>query len=321
MEQDTLKVLQEIEQLFSGDFIQNLRSAERFSKYSQIYSFATENIAGYFPKLGLNGKRVLTVSGSGDHIINAYLYGARKVDSFDINMLSSAITDLKIKANKKLSLSEFKDFFFRRSNALDFSIYSGLRSQLSNKNKFFFDKAYQYFEKDGFAMRESELFNNRYDERQLKIMNNPYLQSEMAYKLAAFQLQGKQSKWICSSVEDLESRLNVEQEFDVVLLSNISDYAKTMFSGQQDYLQIFCDRVIVPLEQHLSSEGIICAAYIYDARKEQSSNEQYRSTIDDPGLRREIFESAGMKYKEVTFNSVIPEKKDAVVILQGRNGG
>ena len=44
-----------------------------FNNLSQIYSFTTEKLSGYFEKLDLKDKNVLTVAASGDHIINAFI--------------------------------------------------------------------------------------------------------------------------------------------------------------------------------------------------------------------------------------------------------
>ena len=66
-----------------------------FNNLSQIYSFTTENIAGYFEYLDFTNKNVLTVAASGDHIINAFYKGAEEVYGFDINYLALIFTELK----------------------------------------------------------------------------------------------------------------------------------------------------------------------------------------------------------------------------------
>ena len=42
-------------------------------RFSSIYLFTTENIAGYMNELDLTDKKIITVTGSSDHIINAIL--------------------------------------------------------------------------------------------------------------------------------------------------------------------------------------------------------------------------------------------------------
>ena len=51
------------------------------SEFSRIYSFTTENIAGYIEYFDLNNKNLLTIGSSGDQILNAFYNGAKDIDS------------------------------------------------------------------------------------------------------------------------------------------------------------------------------------------------------------------------------------------------
>ena len=63
--------------------------SERFvmkkSGFDSIYPFATENVSGYFEKLNLLGKSILTVGSSLDQLFNAVICGATEITVFDIN--------------------------------------------------------------------------------------------------------------------------------------------------------------------------------------------------------------------------------------------
>ena len=48
-------------------------------RFSSIYLFTTENIAGYMNELDLTDKKIITVTGSSDHIINAILKGCNNI--------------------------------------------------------------------------------------------------------------------------------------------------------------------------------------------------------------------------------------------------
>ena len=76
-------------------------------RFSSIYSFTTENIAGYMNELDLTDKKVITVTGSSDHIINVILKGCTDITTFDINPLTKYYMDLKLSAIKELSYKEF----------------------------------------------------------------------------------------------------------------------------------------------------------------------------------------------------------------------
>ena len=56
----------------------NIDKKSPFNSYSAVYVFTTENINAYYDQLDLRNKSILTVVGSGDHILNAILRGAKK---------------------------------------------------------------------------------------------------------------------------------------------------------------------------------------------------------------------------------------------------
>ena len=61
--------------------------------YCPIYLFTTENIKGITNSLDVTNKNILTVSSSGDHILNMLLNGATNIESYDINYLCTDIVD------------------------------------------------------------------------------------------------------------------------------------------------------------------------------------------------------------------------------------
>jgi len=300
--------------------------ANNFGKFSKIYPFATENVGGYMAKLDFRGKNVLSVCGSCDQAVNAYLAGAKEVVLFDLNFLSAFFADLKLAAIKSMEFEEFKKFFFRFSesgrdlnkSALNFEIYSNLRPDLNQQSRSFFDSCYLRFDFDGFAFRNSGIFNNSYDLNHLKIKINPYLQSEAKYLAAKDAVGNKSVLWLQSDVIELEKNLPVDEKFDLVLLSNISDYAKSIFEGNENYLELFCNSIVSQLRPHLTENGGICAAYVYDIRNMPCGRQAFRTDIDDPFKRDAAFQNCGMQYSEIVFESVIPEKNDGIILLNNR---
>ena len=73
------------------------------SEFSRIYSFATENIAGYIDYFDFDNKSLLTVGSSGDQVLNAFYNGARDITLFDINEYAKYYVYLKISAILSLS--------------------------------------------------------------------------------------------------------------------------------------------------------------------------------------------------------------------------
>lgn len=82
---------------------------EVFSKYNKLYLYTTENIKEYMID-DLSEKSVLSVTGSGDHFLNAAYMNASVIDTFDINKLTIYLLKLKKCAISYLSCkSQYKN--------------------------------------------------------------------------------------------------------------------------------------------------------------------------------------------------------------------
>ena len=59
-------------------FLEKIRKEEADFLKAPIYLYGTEAIGSYYKPLKLKGKSVLTINGSGDQVLNAYYFGAKK---------------------------------------------------------------------------------------------------------------------------------------------------------------------------------------------------------------------------------------------------
>lgn len=285
-----------------------------FNNLSPIYSFTTENIAGYFEYLDFTNKNVLTVAASGDHIINAFYKGAKEVYGFDINYLALIFTELKLVALQNLNYKEFLGFFMindkndieKNRNVLDYKVYiNKLRKGLSKSVAENWDMLYENFNNNGYELRNSYIFNNKYDSNKLKIDSNIYLKNERIYYMTREKIKEKEIHLINCSYQNLDILINVKR-YDIILMSNISDYIKEIYEKDKNYLE----RYIKELEEKMKNKGnkIICA-YIYDI------NNSHRSQIDNVKLRKNIFKKIKIDYTEKKFKSVILNCVDEIIIL------
>ena len=80
------------------------------TNFYPFYAVTNENL-GYFADLNIAGKDALTVTGSGDHALNLAFFGAKSVETFDINHLTFLAFDLKKNAILHLSRKEFIEFY------------------------------------------------------------------------------------------------------------------------------------------------------------------------------------------------------------------
>ena len=197
-------------------------------KFCKIYSFTTENIAGYMDELDLTNKKIITVTGSSDHIINAILKGCLNITTFDINPYAKYYMDLKISALKELSYQEFLDFLLYDSEkSFSFEIISKLN--MEDESKMFWLRELAKNDNDGLKVKHSNLFNLEYFDVQNKIACNLYLNQDN-YDIIKKKLEFVKINFIESNLKNLE----INDHYDYMFLSNISDYISTIY--EDNYL-------------------------------------------------------------------------------------
>lgn len=278
----------------------------KYKKYSKLYSFTTENIKSYYKFLNFKNKKVLTVSASGDHAINAILDGAITVDTFDINKFSNYYSELKYVGLKRLNYYEFINYFTISNNSFSYEIFGKLKELLSNNTFMFFDGLYRHFDYNGNKFRNSEIFNNLYDIKDSKINYNKYLDKSY-YLLAKHKIKNKDINFICTSFIDLNKHF--DKTYDIILLSNISDYIKDIF--KDNYLEKYKILIEGKLSKLLNSNGIIVLAYIYDYNFENIG----RTDIDNEDIRKKLFNDKN--YQIHIFDSALGENKvDAIIVYR-----
>lgn len=288
-----------------------------FNKVSQIYSFTTENIAGYFDYLQFENKNVLTVAASGDHIINAFYKDAKTVIGFDINYLALIFTELKLVALQQLEYEEFLQFFMinQRNNleknkgVLNYTIYkTKLKNHLSENAEKNWNILYQNFNNNGYELRNSYIFNNKYDSNNVKINSNLYLKSELAYNIAKEKIKDKEIILINSNYRDINCyHLPNLENCDIIIMSNISDYIKNLYNMNSNYLEEYIKDIMYKFKK--KNNKIVCA-YLYDIQ-----NSEYRSEIDNPMIRKNVLNKLYVTYTEKKFKSVIDNCIDNVIIV------
>lgn len=288
-----------------------------FNNLSQIYSFTTENISGYFEYLDFTNKNVLTVAASGDHIINAIYKGAKQVYAFDINYLALIFTHLKLVALEQLEYEEFLQFFMinekddisRNKDALNYEIYvNRLRKFLPENIAKNWDIVYKTFENNGYKLRNSYIFNNKYDNNSIKVSSNIYLKSKSSYNKAKEKIKYKEIMLINANYKNINI-MNLPNliNCDIVLMSNISDYIKNIYNRETSHLESYIKDIIKNFKNNKNK--IVCA-YLFDIQ-----NSKCRSEIDNPIIRKNIFDKLKIKYESKNFKSVINNCTDSVIII------
>ena len=267
-------------------------------KFNSIYLFTTENIKGYMEKIDLTNKKIITVTGSSDHILNAILKGAKKILTFDVNILTKYYMDLKLEAIKKLEFDEFINMFLKETKySFNYEVIKDL--DLPKDSKEFWLKEMSKYE-NGLSFRKSNLFNTKYFNIDSKIKQNIYLNKEN-YDIIKNNLASANITFINCSVEELE----IDEKYDYMFLSNISDYLDLIF---KDNILLEYKKVIDRFKKKVSH---IYMAYIYDINKNN-----FRSDIDNLKLVKELF--GNIKIVEVeTALEGYGNINDGVIVIEG----
>ncbi len=198
----------------------------KMTNRAPIYIYATEMVSSYYNILGIRNKRVLSIVGSGDQIINAYYYGAKEVVGFDINKYSAHILDLKVNAINNLTRKEYLQFFgrFMASGSFDYDIYCTLKSQVSLETRRFFNKIYKEFNYDGQKIIKSSYFRQRSMIEAGAEDINDYLTSDRKYFKCKEILHSKKINFLTFDINDILKNEELKGKFDVINLSNVLNY-------------------------------------------------------------------------------------------------
>ena len=184
----------------------------------------------------------------------------------------------------------------------------------------FFDGLYARFANDGARLRNSDIFNNKYDFDALKIKSNLYLHSVVEYRRLSGMIGELKVQFIPATAETVAASIGC-RAFDAIFLSNLADYALGGVSRPNSTgLETFLERVLIPLSACLDERGVLVAAYVYAACRKAERGAKLRSAIDDPAQRRCVLSPFGERYQERYFEGIIDGRDDMVVVISSRPG-
>lgn len=282
-------------------------SYEPKQEFNKIYSFATENI-GFIDKLSFkNNETALVVTGSGDQAITLINYGFTKITCIDINYLANYYTQLKIAALTVLPFYSFISFFQNQSQSFNYQLYKKFSYLLTPEAEKFWNRQYINYHYNGVNLRNGELFNLHYDTWEQKVFNVPYLQSEALYSIIQKKITNCTITFITSNITEHTFKEN----YDLILLSNISDYSHKMFPG--DYIKSFKTSFVEYLLPFVNDNGLFMFSYLYDFENQGTSS--IRNKMNVPLIRQMYFKE--FQYQEFHVSSSIQNfEHDVVCYIQ-----
>ena len=222
-------------------FEKNLKMlGDNFGEYGKLYFCTNENLKEYITDL--TNMRILTVSSSGDHLLNCVCNGATIVDTFDINAYSPLYQSLKINAILYLDFEDAINYI----NILYYNLYLKFRDMLPNNVRVFFDFLYTNYS-------VSQLFNILF--HTIDVKNNCI---NSYFDFDTFMILKEKLKQLLNnhySTNIYNITYFLDCCYDKIFLSNISQYCDgESFINYLKYLSDF----------YVNDEGEIYFAYLYN---------------------------------------------------------
>lgn len=259
-------------------FNNNSKKGHLFNGYTPVYPFNTEDISSVFNirQEYIKDCDVMTVTGSGDSLIDLFLYGANNVTCFDTNKLAKYWAKLKFYAIKGgLTFEEFLEFFqgFNEGDQiLNINIYRKFYEIMDSETRRYWNGIYKYLKASG-----EKLVNNSHYSLTYSLIgywgssncsfDNPssYCNKDNYVKVQEI-LQTKtidDITFIDSPLFELDDKLG-NKKFNYIYLSNIMDFTSTFINDNDlnNRLNIFKKYIKDKLSQHVATDGLIDLAYI-----------------------------------------------------------
>ena len=242
-----------------------------FKKESYIYTYTNEDIKGYLTYFNLQDKDILTVTGSGDHVLNMLL-SVDKIDTFDINIFAYYFYVLKKYAIVALELDEYLEFLSNKKPNFDMKTFSKIKRVWQDEKD-----ALEFFEyifhlgQAPYLKKTSLFVNNKVEDENINISRNDYLEEKRYYELKK-SIMDKTVIFHNSNIKSLE----LDEKFDYIFISNITDYLHNMFTGDllRSYKKFLYAKIIPMLKQN----GQL-VSYLYDGKMQGFTIEEVRSIL------------------------------------------
>ena len=230
----------------------NINNKNSYGDTSFVYKFSNEEISSYQKYLE-NRNDILTITASGDQILNSILAGSINIKSCDISRFPKYFFELKRAARLNLTKDEFINFFINESDydqILNDDIYDGFRNDLDQDDRKFWDSLFQFFE--GGQIYDSFLFSHEIVTLSSATERNVYLQDSNYNKLQNVITKTNVSHYVGDIKDIIQSD---HDSYDLVNLSSIIYYG---FNGFDDYKNL--------IENINLNEDGVTLTYLYQLR-------------------------------------------------------
>lgn len=291
-----------------GDAILKLEDKilrKKSEAFDTLYPFATENCASYIQNLQVRKKKLLTVGSSSDQIMEAIYQGCQDITLYDLCPYSQYYFYLKKAGILGLDQKEFVDLFYHKT--MDKVAMNKVAAILEKEDQDSFTFFDTLCKKYSVNTMEKALFTK-------DVLPLSYYQNSHAYftEPKKFQLVKKKIQYLHPTFiqgDILQADEMLKDRFDIMLLSNISQYLEFMYPSRplEGFYQAFQG-----LKENLQENGVIQLAYLYQFAIQDLRKKPILATYDLKGLQK-AFQKDSLDIEFIPSINFTQPKKDAVI--------
>ncbi len=236
-----------------------------YKKYSVIPIRGTENSRELFSQFNCSFEKTLMVAGSGDQVLEAIFYGAKMIDTFDINCLAKYGCNLKFAAIKALEYEEYISFY---CDKFPDYLYYKVRDFLDTDSCYFWDHIFDY-------AYNFDIYENLFDvDNHRKIITSFFSVNlrDDYYKIKDNLINSTISFTNCN-LRNIADYFSSKDNYNFIYLSNIYYYLNQSY---EEYSKLMLNS-IMPL---LKNGGEALIHYLYGAGIDELKSSLY-SIFDD----------------------------------------
>lgn len=240
-----------------------------FTVSQKAYYMTNENMTGYMDSLEGTKKLALSVTGSGDHILNLLSKNVLDIETFDTNAFAAYYAlGLKKALILKCSYQEYLDVMQKLGTSKDLEyqtqVLFDVLPYMEKEYRDFWSSILEYnykIQKDNKTILNIiDLLFLNIKSTDVFVKNNPYLKDEASYEATKENL--KKARVVFTNTDALFlDKVYSKHEFDIIMISNILDYFNRSLGNSWNKKDL--DKYIDSLRGILSDEGIIYLHYIF----------------------------------------------------------
>lgn len=275
-----MTVEEEIEKsikLIEGDY----KGLKEFAGVAPVYPFNTEDACSLFRsyKEFIRGKSVLTVTGSGDFLLDLIANGARDITCFDTNVLSKRVAELKLAFWKShLGKELFLKFLagdYCGDEILSYDIFKECRNFLSPETLYYFESIYKIMKRRGLKItnaKSSILFQQFDSLFHFSVQNSTVGNGDsyLGYYVDALEdaLSDTEDLHVRFIDKDIMSLASDLDEYYFMYLSNIFEFTSTFIDKKRLRMRMetFKKYIVEEIKPHLTDGGVLVAGYLQGSR-------------------------------------------------------